>query len=101
VNFKYGHFRQWSNGELLEFGEQSQCLVDQYNAYNMDGKAVNGKSSLNENMADGGGIKAAYYAYQTSKNEMLEKPTLSGLNFTSDQLFFISFAQVQNNIVLT
>ena len=48
-----------------------------------------------ENLADSGGLKAAYIAY----NDLLNLPDfqdilLPDLNFTSQQLFFISFAQV-------
>jgi len=51
---------------------------------------------LNENIADSGGIKAAYYAYKASTGKTPEEPILPGLNhFTSDQLFFISYAQVK------
>lgn len=50
---------------------------------------------VGENIADNGGIKAAYHAYL---NTLLDKQAdllkLPGLNLTHEQLFFVSFAQV-------
>jgi len=93
---KYGHPRDEINGEIFEkFEKQSRCLIKQYSEYSFDGKRVNGTPVLDENIADAGGIKAAYYAYQASKDETSKEQDISGLNLTSDQLFFISYAQVQ------
>jgi neprilysin len=48
---------------------------------------------IGENIADNGGLKAAYFAYlkwQISKHEFV----LPGLELTPHQLFFVNFAQV-------
>lgn len=46
-----------------------------------------------ENIADNGGLKAAYHAYLGFAENNKELP-LPGLNMTHKQLFFLSFAQV-------
>jgi len=53
--------------------------------------------SLGENIADNGGIKISYFAYDKHKKTTLNSGNnlrLPGLNYNSDQLFFISFAHV-------
>lgn len=48
-----------------------------------------------ENIADNGGLKAAFNAYIKSKNESeVDTLPLPGLAMTHRQLFFVSFAQV-------
>lgn len=48
-----------------------------------------------ENIADNGGLKAAYNAYIRSKSTSdVDRLALPGLNMTHSQLFFVSFAQV-------
>ena len=54
---------------------------------------LNGKQTLGENIADNGGLKAAFRAFQEWLKTHHEAP-LPGLNLTSEQLFFIGFAQV-------
>lgn len=48
-----------------------------------------------ENIADNGGLKAAYNAYIRTKNVgEIDTYPLPGINMTHRQLFFVSFAQV-------
>jgi len=63
---------------------------------------VRGNQTLGENIADNGGLKAAYLAYKqwlndrnTKRREDQTTLPLPGLQqFTHDQLFFLSFSQV-------
>ena len=52
-----------------------------------------------ENIADNGGFKASYYAYNKwlKDNSIEEEPPLPGIDLTHHQLFFLSFSQVKQN----
>ncbi|KAF7235618.1 Endothelin-converting enzyme-like 1 [Varanus komodoensis] len=56
-------------------------------------RRVNGKHTLGENIADMGGLKLAYYAYQKWVREHGPENPLLWLKYTHEQLFFIAFAQ--------
>lgn len=49
---------------------------------------------LGENIADNGGLKAAFHAYLETPKDASDQMPLPGLNFTHRQLFFLNFAQV-------
>jgi predicted metalloendopeptidase len=52
---------------------------------------------LGENIADNGGLKLAYFAYDTYKQRTADSGNnlrLPGLDYDNDQLFFIAFAHV-------
>ncbi|TSK16214.1 Endothelin-converting enzyme 1 [Bagarius yarrelli] len=84
----------WKNESVSAFKQQTQCLVEQYGNYSINTEALNGKHTLGENIADNGGLKAAYKAYINWIQKNGEEPTLPALGMTNHQLFFVSFAQV-------
>ena len=56
---------------------------------------MNGKNTQGENIADNGGIHESFRAYMHSVESLGKEPALPGLTqFTNEQMFFISFAQV-------
>lgn len=60
---------------------------------------MNGARTLGENIADVGGIKAAYAAYQRFAQTNGPEPVLPDLDYTPNQLFWISGAQIWCSII--
>ncbi|RWS14267.1 membrane metallo-endopeptidase-like 1 isoform X3 [Dinothrombium tinctorium] len=85
----------WNNATDTRFREKTRCIIDQYSQYEViDGEKINGINTQGENIADNGGLKEAYFAYKRYEQEFGKELHLPGLNFNSDQLFFLSFANV-------
>ncbi|KAL1887446.1 hypothetical protein Cpir12675_006541 [Ceratocystis pirilliformis] len=91
----------WTPNTEAAFSARTQCFVDQYSSLvnevpNGDVKIkhyVNGENSLDENIADTGGLSASYLAWKKLDDEGKGGEMLPGLDiFTRDQLFFLSFA---------
>ena len=56
-----GNLKEWWNNETIgAFRAQTQCIIDQYSAFTLDGFHINGKMTQGENIADNGGLKQAY-----------------------------------------
>lgn len=99
---KEGNLHQWwRNKTIWHFVQRIQCFIDQYGNYtidtsNSDGEKVhvNGKQTLGENIADNGGLKAAFHAYEAWIRSHDPELPLPGVNLTSKQLFFMGFSQV-------
>lgn len=93
-----GNYTDWWDDKTVDaFEERAQCFVDQYSDFTAPEQGseplhVNGRLTLGENIADAGGIGAAYHAWK--KHEQVSPdPQLPGLSkFTKEQLFFISYA---------
>ncbi|XP_056118554.1 endothelin-converting enzyme 2b isoform X1 [Rhinichthys klamathensis goyatoka] len=92
---KDGNLRPWwQNSSVEAFKNRTECMVDQYTQYTINGEHINGKQTLGENIADNGGLKAAYHAYRSWVKKNGEEKRLPAVNLTNDQLFFLGFAQV-------
>ncbi|XP_058857815.1 endothelin-converting enzyme 1-like isoform X2 [Acipenser ruthenus] len=92
---KEGNLRPWWNNASIEaFKKQTECMVEQYGNYSINREAMNGKHTLGENIADNGGLKAAYKAYESWTKKHGEEEELPSLGLTNQQLFFVGFAQV-------
>ncbi|XP_058965911.2 endothelin-converting enzyme 1-like isoform X2 [Pocillopora verrucosa] len=82
----------WSLSSTYSFASKAECLVNQYNNYDVFGTYIDGKQTLNENIADNGGIKLAYDAYESWVKDNKKEGQLPDLGLSVDQLFFIGFA---------
>jgi putative endopeptidase len=81
----------WSKHDRTEFEARTAKLVEQFNGYvPVDDLHINGKLTLGENIADFGGLLVAYDAYKLTAQGKGEAK-VDGL--TSDQRFFLSYAQ--------
>ncbi|KAF2710379.1 zincin [Pleomassaria siparia CBS 279.74] len=87
----------WSKATIDAFKEKTSCFVSQYENFTVpgpDGKAlhVNGRLTLGENIADAGGLSAAFQAWKRRAHEKANKD-LPGLeHFSQEQLFFVSYS---------
>jgi putative endopeptidase len=82
----------WTPEDRAKFEERAQCVVDQFNGYEVvDGINENGKLTLGENIGDLGGLNIAYTALQ----DALKKHPQGKIDgFTPEQRFFLGWAQV-------
>lgn len=92
-----GNLFDWWDAKTTEaYLEKARCVIDQYGNYTepSTGLSLNGINTQGENIADNGGIKEAYYAYQKHvKMNGAEKKLPGLLNYSTNQLFWISSAQ--------
>ncbi|KAF2420974.1 endothelin-converting enzyme [Tothia fuscella] len=94
-NGKYADW--WDNSTVTNFDRKAECFVNQYANYTvtgLDGKPlhVNGRLTLGENIADAGGLTAAYSAWK-KRDAAAPNPKLPGLEeFSKEQLFFMSYS---------
>ncbi|KAI9560850.1 hypothetical protein GHT06_011803 [Daphnia sinensis] len=94
---KFGNTANWWTPETLaNYLERAQCFIDQYNNFTVaSGSHVNGVTTQGENIADNGGLREAYRAYNFYVAANGAEPMLPGLEqFTSDQIFFLSYANL-------
>ncbi|CAM2096761.1 phosphate-regulating neutral endopeptidase PHEX [Caretta caretta] len=92
----------WSTDSEEKFKEKTKCMINQYNNYywKRAGLNVKGKRTLAENIADNGGLREAFRAYRKwieEKRQGAEEALLPGIEFTHNQLFFLSYAHVRCN----
>ncbi len=81
----------WTTEDLKHFKDSSKMLADQFDAYEpLPGLHINGKLTLDENIADLAGLAAAYDGYRAAYGGK-EAPTVEGL--TGDQQFFVAYGQ--------
>jgi len=89
----------WDNSTISAFEKKIKCFVNEYNNFTIpapDGKSlhVNGRLTLGENLADAGGLTAAFQSWQRRERKVPGK-LLPGLQeYTKEQLFFLSFGNV-------
>nr|XP_022911284.1 neprilysin-11-like [Onthophagus taurus] len=81
----------WTEETEAAFNEKTQCFLEQYQKYYIEelGVYVNSSLTLNENIADNGGLRQAYKALQKLQKKSSSIKTTA--NFTTEQLFFIGY----------
>ncbi|MEO7692252.1 MAG: M13 family metallopeptidase [Sphingomonas sp.] len=88
-----GRLRDWWTKDAADkYTVHAQMLVKQFDAYEpIPGTHIKGQLTLGENLADLGGLEAAYAAYRRYVSRHGEPRVIDG--FTGDQRFFIAYAQ--------
>ncbi len=86
----------WEPSTEKEFKGRTQCVIDQYNQYDVvGGGKLNGANTVGENIADIGGVKLALEAYRSLRASAPDTVVADG--FTEDQQFFLSVGQAWCN----
>ena len=94
----------WSTKTEKAYDKRSECFIREYDKFKepKTGLFVNGVDTQGENLADNGGLRMAFKAYKNylAKNGEQDDPLLPGKmsSYTSNQLFFMSFASVSLQI---
>ena len=93
-----GNFTEWWNNKTIQaFKKKAQCFIDQYHEFTVPGPGdeplhVNGRLTLGENIADAGGLSAAFAAWREVEKQNPGQ-LLPGLHqFSKEQVFFISYS---------
>jgi putative endopeptidase len=88
----FGNLKEWWTKPVSDdFDKRAKCVEEQYDGFvAIDDMHVKGKLTLGENIADLGGLKIAYAAFQKAK---ADKPSSDNYAYTEDQQFFLGYAQ--------
>ncbi|MEC9092094.1 MAG: M13 family metallopeptidase [Planctomycetota bacterium] len=88
-----GNLRNWwTDEDRANFSKLAEQLVNQYSQYEpLQGKRVNGKLTLGENIADLSGLAVSYKAYKISRQDKKEE---TYADWNGAQLFFVGWSRV-------
>ncbi len=87
----------WTPTDLSKFQARTSCVAHQFDGYVIDSPGnihINGRLTLGESVADLGGLKIAYLAFQKTQQARSGQP-LDG--FTPDQQFFLAWGQFRGD----
>jgi putative endopeptidase len=90
-----GNFSEWwTPTDEQKFKERADCVVKEYDGFvAVDDLHVNGKLTLGENIADIGGVRLGYLAWQHRLHEPGVKPEADLEGMTPAQQFFTAYGQ--------
>uniref|UniRef100_A0A182JAC9 Uncharacterized protein n=1 Tax=Anopheles atroparvus TaxID=41427 RepID=A0A182JAC9_ANOAO len=95
---KNGNLKQWwTNKTVQEYVNRSMCFVNQYSRYYIPeaDDYIDGLLTLGENIADNGGVREAFRAYQLYVKNSGKEALLPGFEgYSHEQLFFISYGNI-------
>lgn len=84
---------KWSTGSWLKFIEKKDRIEKQYNITDdRTGLPLDGTKTLNENIADNGAIREAFYAVFSEQNKELQLPGFE--NWSKKKIFFLNYANL-------
>ncbi|KAG0237327.1 hypothetical protein BGW42_001247 [Actinomortierella wolfii] len=97
----------WTDATSAQFISKAQCFIDQYSNFSVPNPTpggapvpVNGHLTLSENLADNGGVKKSFEAWQKRfesdpQGQQYNNQLLAGLEtYTREQLFFVAYGQI-------
>ncbi|MDO4715612.1 MAG: M13 family metallopeptidase [Bacteroidales bacterium] len=81
----------WTEADGQRFKQRARVMVDYFNAIEvLPGLHANGELTLGENIADHGGLKVAYLAFEKALQQSGKTQKVDG--FTPEQRFFLAYA---------
>ncbi len=88
-----GNLRDWWSPPVSgEFDKRAACVEHEYDAFvPVDDQHIKGKLTLGENIADLGGLRLSFAAFERTEKARPSTPLLGG--FTPTQQFYVGFAQ--------
>lgn len=92
---KTGNMTWWSEENEEAYNREANCFAQQFSSFSIPatGEPLDGNITLDENVCDFAGFQQAFHAYTSTKPDYDVR--LPGLgDFTTEQLFFIQYAQV-------
>ncbi|XP_050301943.1 neprilysin-4-like [Anthonomus grandis grandis] len=90
---QFGIIEPWWTEQTIEnFKNNSECFVEQYSNYTIPeiNVRMNGSGSLNENLADNGGLRIAFRAMKHILDQQ-NSIKLGSNELTPEQLFFVGY----------
>ncbi len=91
----HGNLKNWWSPKTQDnFNKKAQCFIDQANAYKITsvGLNVNGEQTLEENLADQGGVRLGYLALTKILSTRPEGPKWLG-KYSERQQYWVAYAQ--------
>lgn len=81
----------WQKADIVEYQSRGECFERQYDKFGVDGSLTAG-----ENIADNVGLQISYEALENSRGSRFHVVVPHLEQYTKEQLYFISFAQVSS-----
>jgi predicted metalloendopeptidase len=85
----------WTNHTIEEYEKRSDCFIQHYESYLVPDieEKISGKMTLDENIADNGGLREALMAYRKYVDDFGEEPKLPGFEqYSNEQMYYLAFA---------
>lgn len=79
----------WTPEDRKKFEAKTKMMVEQFNAFEVEGQHINGEATLGENIADLGGVVMGYEAFM--KTEQFKKGEKTA-GLTPVQRYFLAYA---------
>lgn len=93
------HTKTWLKESAVKtFKKKMDCIRKQYSSFCFKDqkKCVNGRTTIEENLADIDGLKIGYMAYKFARETAGEEPPLPGMtDLTGDELFFLTLGRIR------
>ncbi|KAL8798780.1 MAG: hypothetical protein Q9182_006392 [Xanthomendoza sp. 2 TL-2023] len=88
----------WDSQTKAQDAQRSQCFIDQYSQFSATGPDgglvhLDGALTLDENLADDRGLRAAFQAWQTRNRKNPDKKLVGLERFSKEQIFFLSYGR--------